>query len=86
VPAWLAKAAVTHPAPVTVVAMWPSWPLHELALALATVDFAVTNSQAALIAIDGEGGVGKSRLVDELIELARAAVGAGAGGLGGPLR
>ena len=43
----------------------------ELALALATVDFSVANSQAALIAVDGEGGVGKSRLVDELIDALR---------------
>ncbi len=39
----------------------------ELALAMATFEFSLINSQAALIAIEGEGGVGKSRLVDELM-------------------
>ena len=72
VPAWLAKAAVAQPGARhrrrDVAIMGRS---TELALALATVDFSVANSQAALIAVDGEGGVGKSRLVDELIDAVR---------------
>ncbi|MCU1399265.1 MAG: hypothetical protein JWN62_2374 [Acidimicrobiales bacterium] len=72
VPAWLAKVAVTQPGARhrrrDVAIMGRS---TELALALATVDFTVANSQAALIAVDGEGGVGKSRLVDELLEAVR---------------
>jgi class 3 adenylate cyclase len=69
VPAWLAKVAVAQPGARhrrrNLAIMGRS---TELALALATVDFAVANSRAALIAVDGEGGVGKSRLVDELID------------------
>ncbi|MCU1393366.1 MAG: hypothetical protein JWM34_1794 [Ilumatobacteraceae bacterium] len=72
VPAWLAKVAVTQPGERhrrrDVAIMGRS---TELALALATVDFTVANRQAALIAVDGEGGVGKSRLVDELLDAVR---------------
>ncbi|MCU1388178.1 MAG: hypothetical protein JWL72_1516 [Ilumatobacteraceae bacterium] len=72
VPAWLAKVAVTQPGERhrrrDVAIMGRS---TELALALATVDFTVANSQAALIAVDGEGGVGNSRHVDELLEAVR---------------
>ena len=71
--AWLAKGAVSQPGArlrrrdVAIMGR-----ATELALTLATVDFAVVNSQAALIAVDGEGGVGKSRLVDELLDESRA--------------
>ena len=72
IPAWLAKAAFAQPGARhrrrDVAIMGRS---TELALALATVDFAIANSQAALMAVDGEGGVGKSRLVDELIDAVR---------------
>lgn len=72
--AWLAKAAVSQPGARLrrrdIAIMGRS---TELALTLAAVDFALVNSQAALIAVDGEGGVGKSRLVDELVDAARAA-------------
>lgn len=72
VPAWLAKGAVAQPGARhrrrDVAIMGRS---TELALALATVDFSIANSQAALMAVDGEGGVGKSRLVDELIDVVR---------------
>ncbi|HRE03174.1 MAG TPA: AAA family ATPase, partial [Ilumatobacteraceae bacterium] len=36
--------------------------------AVSAVNFSVMNSQAVLLAIDGEGGVGKSRLIEELLE------------------
>ncbi|MEO6125886.1 MAG: adenylate/guanylate cyclase domain-containing protein [Ilumatobacteraceae bacterium] len=68
VPAWLAKVAVAQPGARhrrrDVGIMGRS---TELALALASVNFSIMNSQAALLAVDGEGGVGKSRLVDELV-------------------
>ncbi|HEY4333584.1 MAG TPA: adenylate/guanylate cyclase domain-containing protein, partial [Ilumatobacteraceae bacterium] len=68
VPAWLARVAVAQPGARhrrrDVAIMGRS---TELALAVATVDFSVANAQAALMAVDGEGGVGKSRLVDELV-------------------
>ena len=68
VPAWLARTVVAAPGARhrrrDVAMMGRS---TELALAIATVDFALANSQAALMAVDGEGGVGKSRLVDELV-------------------
>ena len=73
VPAWLARVAVSQPGARhrrrEVAIMGRS---TELALAVATVDFALANSQAALLAVDGEGGVGKSRLVDELINEVRS--------------
>jgi len=69
VPAWLAKAAVAQPGARhrrrDIGIMGRS---TELALALASVNFSIMNSQAALLAVDGEGGVGKSRLVDELLD------------------
>jgi class 3 adenylate cyclase len=72
VPAWLAKYVVAKPGARhrrrNVAIMGRS---TELALAVATVDFALANSQAALMAVDGEGGVGKSRLVDELVDQVR---------------
>ncbi len=69
VSAWLAKAAVALPGArhrrrdVGIMGR-----TTELALALATVDFSIMNSQPALLSVDGEGGVGKSRLIDELLE------------------
>ena len=72
VAAWLAKGAVSQPGARRrrrdVAIMGRS---TELALTIASVDFAIANSQAALVAVDGEGGVGKSRLVDELLDAAR---------------
>ncbi|CAB4882040.1 unannotated protein [freshwater metagenome] len=72
VAAWLAKGAVAQPGARRrrrdVAIMGRS---TELGLTIAAVDFAMANSQAALIAVDGEGGVGKSRLVDELLDAAR---------------
>ncbi len=72
VAAWLARIALSVPGARhrrrDVAIMGRS---TELALAIATVDFAVANSQAALMAVDGEGGVGKSRLVDELVGAVR---------------
>jgi len=72
VPAWLAVCAVAQPGTRRrrrdVAIMGRS---TELALALASLDFSIGNSQAALLAVDGEGGVGKSRLVDELIDVVR---------------
>ena len=74
VAAWLAKGTVAlpgaRPRRRSVAIMGRS---TELALTVATLDFSIANSQAALIAVDGEGGVGKSRLVDELIDNARTA-------------
>lgn len=68
VAAWLAKAAVAQPGARhrrrDVGIMGRS---TELALALASVNFSIMNSQAVLLAVDGEGGVGKSRLIDELL-------------------
>lgn len=72
VPAWLARSAFTQPGARhrrrDVAIMGRS---TELALARAALDFSVMNAQAVLIAVDGEGGVGKSRLIDELIVNAR---------------
>lgn len=69
VSAWLAKVAVSQPGARhrrrDIGIMGRS---TELALALASVNFSIMNSQAALLAVDGEGGVGKSRLVDELVD------------------
>ncbi len=74
VAAWLAVAAVAQPGARVrrrdVPMMGRS---TELALMQAAVDFTLTNSQAALVAVDGEGGVGKGRMVDELLESTREA-------------
>ena len=72
VPAWLALATASAPGQrrgrLDSVMVGRS---TELALALAAYEFAIANSQAALVAIDGEGGVGKSRLVDEFVAAIR---------------
>ena len=39
----------------------------EMALALAGVDIALRQRRAVLVSLDGEGGVGKSRLVEEIL-------------------
>jgi class 3 adenylate cyclase len=66
--AWRARAALSQPGARPrrrdIAIMGRS---TELALAVAAVDFSIANSQAALLAVDGEGGVGKSRLVDEIV-------------------
>ena len=45
---------------------------RELVLARAGFDLGVTNQRAVLLAISGENGVGKSRLVEELIDSVRS--------------
>ncbi len=39
----------------------------ELALGLSAIDVALASERAVLVAVEGEGGVGKSRVVDELV-------------------
>ena len=42
----------------------------ELATLLAALDLSLTRQRPMAIAIEGEGGIGKSRLADELLEIA----------------
>jgi class 3 adenylate cyclase/tetratricopeptide (TPR) repeat protein len=47
---------------------------RELALGRAAIDLALGTERAVLIAVEGESGVGKSRLLDELVEPLEARV------------
>lgn len=45
---------------------------EERGLLLSAIDYAVSKRRALLVAVDGEGGVGKSRLSEEVVRAARA--------------
>ena len=74
--AWLAKEALLRPGErVRRNATSLVGREEELGLVTAGLRYAVARRRALLIAIDGEGGVGKTRLADELIAAARSDMG-----------